>query len=468
MRSQLSASGKIETSQATMRCGVRKCFPSGFLLIIALLCWTSLCAQVRSDLAGQLERVAALIRENRDDEAEQQLNLILKTAANQADALNLLGAIRAKQGKLDDAGALFARAVRSNGRLTGARMNLAQFYLIKGMPVKAIAELQEVRRIEPENPEAIDKLTSLLLAQNRGDEFIELIESTRNAKPPSAATVLALGDAYLVKRNFKRAQENYQTVLSVQSDNADAIIGLAEIAQLEGDVKAVADYLSRAKKAVPTSPDTLYRFALASWKAGRFEDANVALVQAVRLKPNDIDYLVALGTTWLKKPDLVEAEQAFRRALQLKADHSQAQIYLGFTLLQQKKYPEAQQLLEANLRSNTGVPETYYYLGLIAQEQNEDEKAIQLFRKTLELTPDHSEARLSLGTSYLKLKDYVRAQAELERAVELNPGEPKAHYQLAVLFARLKNPERAQEQMAIVERLKEEAKAKRASSIPSP
>jgi tetratricopeptide (TPR) repeat protein len=83
-------------------------------------------------LDKRLERAAALISEKRISEAEQQLSHILKIRPNNALALNLLGTIRAQQGKLDEAQSLFARAISADGQLIGPRLNLAYLYSLKG------------------------------------------------------------------------------------------------------------------------------------------------------------------------------------------------------------------------------------------------------------------------------------------------------------------------------------------------
>ena len=97
-----------------------------------------------------------------------------------------------------------------------------------------------------------------------------------------------------------------------------------------------------------TSPVTLYRFALVAMRAGLYEEANGTLLAAIKLKSDDPAYFLALGNTWIKKPDLAEAEQAFRRALQLQPDNPRAQMHLGYVLLEEKKYPEAREWLDSS------------------------------------------------------------------------------------------------------------------------
>jgi len=72
------------------------------ILLLILLLASNVAAQT-SSLQTRLKHVAALIRDNRFDEAEQQLNLILKASPDEASALNLFGTIRAQQGRLNEA-----------------------------------------------------------------------------------------------------------------------------------------------------------------------------------------------------------------------------------------------------------------------------------------------------------------------------------------------------------------------------
>jgi len=428
-------------------------------VLFAILIASSDAAAQAENLLKQLEHAAALIADNRTADAEKELSAILKAAPNEPAALNLLGTIRAQQGRLPDAEKLFIRALHGDSTYIGAHMNLARLYTLMGQPQNTISELKAVLLLDPKNVEALDWLARLLLAQGEIDEGIKALEQAEQSQPLSATLQVLLGDAYLKKGDTARAEGRYQLALDQQSDDTDAVLGLAQVSQFKGDTNTASLYLTRARKMVATSPDTLYRFALVALGAGLYEEANGSLLAAIKLNPNDPAYFLALGTTWIKKPDLVEAEQAFRRALHLQPDNPRAQMNLGYTLLEQKKYPEAREWLEKSVQKDKSVPETFYYLGQIAQEQNEDERAIEFFKQALALVSSYSFAHAALGASYLQLKNYPLAQQELELSVKLNPNDAKAHYNLAVLFARLKNPERAQEEMQIVEKLKNAGKA---------
>ena len=406
----------------------------------------------------KIERAATLIRDNKIEEAERQLNQALKTKPNEPAALNLLGTIRAMQGKLTDAEALFARAIRIEPRMVGARMNLARLYLLNGTPEKAVVKLKETLRLEPGNVEANYRLAWVLLSLGRFDECISVAETARQSLQPSAPLLAVLGDAYLKKGALDKAEASYRPALDADRGNADALLGLAMVARARGDNKAATIYLNDVRHIIVDSPDLLYKFARIALDLQLTEGALQALRRAIELNSAEPTHYFLLGVARLEKPDLDEAETAFRQVLKLRPDHSESQLYLGYILLKQKRHTEAREWLEKSLQKETSAPETFhylgfYYLGLIAHDQNDNEKAEDLFGKAIRLAPSFAHAHIALGSTYLRMKNYTGARQALETGVKLDPGDSKAHYNLALLYSRLNEPQRAEEEMRIVERL---------------
>ena len=434
-------------------------FSSACRLAIALALYSLLLTPLNvsgqeNSLTDRIEKAATLIGDNRIEEAEGQLNSVLRIRPQNAAALDLLGTIRAKQGRLSEAESLFTRAISIDHQLIGAHMNLAYLYLLKGENEKTASELREVLRLDPRNADASYKLAWLLLSQGQIDEGINTIAEARKSQPPSAPLFALLGDAYSRKNNLEKAEESYLLALNESGTNSEAMLGLAAIYQRKGEANTAFLYLGRAKALIGDSPELLNKFALIAVRAQLGADAIIALKRAIELRPKEASYYFALGVAWLTKPDLPEAELVFRQFLKLQPDNAQGQTYLGYILLKEKSYPEAREWLEKSIRRDAATPETFYYLGLIAQEQKEDEKAVEFFGKSIQLSPSFAHPHIALGSTYLKMKNYPRAQQELEIGVRLNPDDSKAHYNLALLYSRLNDSQRAQKEMEIVEKLK--------------
>ncbi|HJZ80897.1 MAG TPA: tetratricopeptide repeat protein [Pyrinomonadaceae bacterium] len=421
-------------------------------LLLALS--SSLALAQTNKTQDELEHAAELIRDHRLTQAEQQLNNILRATPDNAPALNLLGTIRAQQGRLSEAENLLLRSARIDPGFVGVHMNLAFLYMLRNAPEKTLSELKEVVKLDPDHIEANYKLARLLLSRGQTDEAINILERAKSISSASPLFLPLLGDAYLKKGNALKAEENYRSAIDAQPNNAEAILGLAKISQSRADIKGVAQYLARAHEAAGDSAEVLYKVGATSLALGVFDQARASLEQAAKLKPDNPTYLIALGAALLKNGDLFTAERMFHRALEIQPESAQGQMYLGYVLYKQKKFPEAKSYLEKAAKADASVPESFYYLGVILQEENEDERAIGLLEKAIQLSPSFAHAHVALGAGYLKLKDYQRAQKELELGVKLNPEDSKAHYQLALLYARLKDPKRAQAEMQIVEKLK--------------
>lgn len=435
----------------------------GAVLLCGLFFSGNLCAQT-SKQVDSLERAATLINSDKLAEAEQQLNQILKVSPNEANALKLLGIVRARQKNLAAAETLFLRALRSNPKLADVHLNLAHVYLLKNQPDKSATELKEVLNLEPSNAEAAYRLAWLMASQGQFDECIAFVEGKKQQQSLTAPLLALLGDAYLRKGDLGKAEEAYAQTLQT-SNNATALLGMAQIAYVRSDFQAAADYMTRANEAVGRSPEGLYRFAQVAINLQLRDQALSALKTAIKLNPVEPSYRFALGTAWLKTPaNLDEAELSFRDFLKLRPDDSQGQLHLGYVLLKQKRLSESRDWIQKSLQGK-GTPEACYYLGLIAQAQDEDSRAVELFQKSIQQAPSFTSAHVALGAIYLKLKELDKAQQSLETAVKISPDDAKAHYNLAMLYSRLSKKELAQEQLQIVRRLNAE-KLKREGKAP--
>src|SRR5688572_4654047 len=250
-----------------------------------------------------LERVAALIRDNKTVEAERQLASIMRSTPNSPAVLNLMGTVRAKQNRLNEAESLFLQAIRNDETFSGARLNLTYLYVLKRAPDKAIFQLREILRFEPNNTEASQRLLELLFAQRKYDELIGIIEKQRAAAAVSPELLVMLGDAYLAKSSLAEAESAYLVALEGRLDNAGALLGLAQIARAKGELRETSIFLARVAtlSADSNSPEFLYKFALMALRANMTDAAKSALERALKLRPDEPSYLLALGVAWLSR-----------------------------------------------------------------------------------------------------------------------------------------------------------------------
>jgi tetratricopeptide (TPR) repeat protein len=380
---------------------VHTLFPEKFVvrcsvIILALLCALlvplSTRAQKVDDRVARMERAATLIGSNQLAEAELLLNQVLKVAPDEATALNLLGTVRAKQGRLDEAEALFQRAVRSDAAMVGAHMNLAYLYLLKKAPEKTAAELREVLRLEPDNAEAAYRLVWLLLSQGRIDECISFIEKLKGSQQPSAPLFGVLGDAYLRKGNKVEA-------------------------------------LSAIKKAIELRPnDAAYHFALGSaWLKypPDLQEAEQSFRQFLKLQPDDARGQLLLGYVLLKGKQYAEARELLENSIQKGAGTPEAFYYLGLIAQGQNEDERAIEFFQKSIQLAPSFAHVHIALGATYMKLKDYTRAQQALETGVKLSPDDSKAHYNLAVLYARMKNPVRAQEEM-RIVEKLKNQGKA------------------------------------------
>ncbi len=127
-----------------------------------------------------LNRLAEAIQAINDDElpqAEQLLNSVLAALPNDADALNLLGVVRAKQNRPAEAERLFRRALASSPSHVSAHINLGELLLTTNRSAEAMPILLRAHKLAPIRPEINLKLATLYAEKNNYQQAQELSPS---------------------------------------------------------------------------------------------------------------------------------------------------------------------------------------------------------------------------------------------------------------------------------------------------
>ena len=115
-----------------------------------------------------LERLAEAVNaisENRLPRAEELLNSVLAALPNDADALNLLGVVRAKQDRSAEAERLFKRTLARSPSHLGAHINLGELLSTSNRPAEAMTILLRAHKLAPRRPEINLNLARLYAAK---------------------------------------------------------------------------------------------------------------------------------------------------------------------------------------------------------------------------------------------------------------------------------------------------------------
>jgi len=205
-------------------------------------------------------------------EAERLLLQVVDRAPTYANVFNMLGFIASQRNALEEAVALFRRALGLNPNYSEARLNLALTLAEMGAYDQAAQEAASVQAKETAEPQRISSVIRGKLANAHAD----------------------LGGKYHALGLYAEAVSEF-----------DKALGLC-----------------------PGYPDIHNRRALSCRELGQYAEAKASLLRAIELRSNYVEAHVNLGILYHKLGSLSEAVDMLERALQLDPDHRVARVYL--------------------------------------------------------------------------------------------------------------------------------------------
>ncbi len=378
-------------------------------LAILLSASVSVAPAQTSDVNLQrLTEAVQAISENQLPRAEQLLNSVLAKLPNDADALNLLGVVRAKQGRTTEAERLFRRALASSSSHLGAHINLGE----------------------------------LLITTNRSKDALPILLRAHQLASDRQEISLKLAMLYADNKSYSQAQEVLEKELAIRPSDVTTLRALARVARASGNLEKALSHLVEARRLAPQSPVVLYDFGVTALKMDLVLDALPVFEQLHREHPLEPAYLYGLAAAQWRKGDTAETTRLMDQYVKAQPRDPAGWYLFGAALLRQERTAEAQAALQrsVNLKAD---PDTEYLLGVSVDKLGNRAAAIKIFQRVVQAHPDHAASHGALGAAYREAGNYAGARIELEKAIGLDANDLRANYQLGLVYAKLGEKEAA-------------------------
>jgi tetratricopeptide (TPR) repeat protein len=256
------------------------------------------------NLGQMLGEALALQRQGNLRDAEKAFNRILKIAPDNFDALNLLGAVKAQQGRIGEAQRLFSAAVKVQPRAPQGWANLGQAFHGLKRGAEALECFDKARALAPDDINILNQHANMLLSHGRpGDALAEFQQ------------VLA--------RNPRHVEARIGCGL------AQAALALPEPALAEFDAALVL---------APGHPMVQFNRGVALLKLGRHAEALAANDAALAVAPEHPGALLNRGRALAQLNQVDAAIASYDAVIASQRDHADAHFNLALALLTRGDY----------------------------------------------------------------------------------------------------------------------------------
>ncbi|MBX6360645.1 tetratricopeptide repeat protein [Pseudacidobacterium ailaaui] len=306
-----------------------------------------------------------------------------------------------------------------------------------------------------------------------------LLASARNL--PKYAMVALLGGGFLVfalqaqtdaaASPQSTQMDAYEAALKANPQDADARkgevqTGIAEAlkARRNRQNELALAYLLRARYWVPDDPELLLDLGIQEESMKLYHDADAAVTEAGRLRPDDLKTLYATARIKMDVNQMQASEEAWKRYLALRPDDATAHYGYGLLLQMLQRTDEAKEQFVKSIELQPKQAESYYRLGEIAREAGNIEEARKEYQEALAFDPTHAGAWTGLGVLAFRAKQYAEAEEDLEKAVQYAPDFQTAHYYRGLTLAKLGRKEESEKELAVAVQLADEQNSRKDQS----
>lgn len=277
-----------------------------------------------------------------------------------------------------------------------------------------------------------DLLAKALEAIKQGqlDNAVSITRAHLADEPRSVPHLQLLSHALIRLGNLDDARRQLGLALSAAPEYAALYEDMGSLEALAGNLGDAVKHLRKAIDLDPSMASAHKKLARALADAGRHDEIDSVLEDY--FDQNEDAALVAAGAEHYRGERFDDAETALVKALRRKPENVDALRFLGMVYhAQGKKMDDAEALLRKATSIAPDFHQAYSNLGRVLIDNNKSDDAIQTYRKLISLTPDDDDAHAGLGRAYAHSGDTDAAIKAYRRSLELNPDVPSTHMALA-------------------------------------
>ena len=427
---------------------------------------------------ARIELGKMLLAGGSSDDAQAQVDVVLKAQPDNPDGHALLSALAVKANQRNRALAEIRRAIALEPKRADFHDNLA--LILSGDSTQlgaAEAELKAAASLEPHSSEGYVLLAEFYTqfarwadAEHAGTDAVaadRMNMSARKAlakvyfmqgKDPQAEQVLRqasndfadnpngvrmLADYYHTTGQFQRAKDEYQRLAARFPSNVPVQEGYVRALLSSNDIATARTVISELLKKHGNDPEALAMNAILLIQDGRAQEALAGLEKAVTDSPEDAFLQFWLGKAELANGNSDQAEKSFLEASRSDPNNVETQNELAQLGAERGDLSLVASEADKMVATAPHYAVGYIWRAIIETDYKTHDKAEADLKTAMAVAPNDATAYLDMGRLRFAEARFPEGIASLEQALRLNPDSVEAVRLLMSCYAVQKQPEKA-------------------------
>jgi len=388
--------------------------------------------------------LASLALEERNvNEARELYSNVLKYNQGNLKALLLLSDIEFRSGNQELGLQLLEEAKNKNKNAAQPRVALAEWYVRKKQPEKALRVVDPIIKKFPRYVQLIDIVAQAQSLTGKTEPAIESYHKLEKLLPKNADVQYQLSRLYRVKKDLSKAMVHADKALSIDANSRLTLLLVADIAVQKGDYNRAKEALLVYKKSNEANAGVYELEAKIALAEGDPKKAITFYRKAFDKAANNL-IVIQLAKAYRQDSKVEKANQVLVDWLNLNPGDDFSRMFLADSYLLDNKFTEAIKEYELVNKSQPRNVAVINNLAWLQMQFENYSKALSFINAALNLAPD-STAILDTNAQILLAKgDLGGAIAKYEEAGRIDPNNLDIQFQLAKVLKQGGKTEKAE------------------------
>ncbi len=382
----------------------------------------------RMNLQQLAAQALSLHQQGRESEAEALYLQILAATPRDLTASCMLGAIRFRQHRPEEAMALFDAALEAHPPAAGPLIFYAQLLQGAGRSGRALDCLQCVLALDSNHVEALINRGNLFCSLGRFAEALADYEQALSIQPGSDLALHNRGAALRSMGRNAEALTSFDAALAVNPNNFDAWLNRGNALRDTGRLDLALQSFDRAVAIAPDNPAALNNRGNALKDLKRPAEALASFDRALALHPDDRLLRSNRALVLLEMKRFAEALTEFGPLLRQKPDDARMACNRGIALEGLHRFDEALKAYDATIAAAPGFADAHLVRSDLLTKMARYAEAVEGYDRVLALAPRSVSALTNRGTVLQQLHRFDEALESYDRAISLAPDSADALY----------------------------------------
>lgn len=285
-----------------------------------------------------------------------------------------------------------------------------------GKADEARAALAQALAKVPDYPKALMLQARLAGYEGRTDEALALVDKVLALAPNDASAWFQKGELLmLARRELPKAEAAFQKALEIQPSHVSARAATVELLITRKDMKAAEQQLSELKQASGNRVLISYLEAKLAFATGDLKKAVASSELALKGAPEDVGVLQLAGNVQLASGALLQAERTLSKALSIQPSQPSLRATLAQTYLRMGEPAKAMSTLQPLLTSGAAGAAVHGLAGEAELLQGHLEASRTHFERAVKLNPNDTASLTKLALAKQGTAGYAATKASLRK-----------------------------------------------------